>query len=79
MALSVLGHQGMASSVFCSLSTRVSGKHGEQTCGCQRGGGGSGRDGEFGVIDANSSIQSLVLLYSTGNSTQSLGMEHNGR
>ena len=41
--------------------------------------GRSGRDGEFGVIDANSSIQSLVLLYSTGNSTQSLGIEHNGR
>ena len=24
-------------------------KHREETCGCQRGGGGSGVDGEFGV------------------------------
>ena len=27
--------------------------HGEQTCGCQGGGGGSGMDWEFGLIDAN--------------------------
>ena len=27
--------------------------HGEQTCDCQGGGGGSGMDWEFGVIDAN--------------------------
>ena len=24
-------------------------RHGEQTCGCQGGGGGTGRDWEFGV------------------------------
>ena len=27
--------------------------HREQTCGCQRKGGGSGMDGEIGLVDAN--------------------------
>ena len=27
--------------------------HGEQTCGCQEGGGGSGWTGNLGIIDAN--------------------------
>ena len=25
----------------------------QQTCGCQGDGGGSGMDGEFGLVDAN--------------------------
>ena len=33
-------------------------RHGEQTYGCQRGGGRSGMDWELGVIDANYSIWS---------------------
>ena len=28
-------------------------RHGDSTCGCQVGGGGSGMDGEFGLVDAN--------------------------
>ena len=28
-------------------------RHGEQTCSCQRGKGGSGMDGELGLVDAN--------------------------
>ena len=28
-------------------------RHREQTCGCQRLEGGSGMDGEFGLVDAN--------------------------
>ena len=45
--------------------------HGEQTSGCQGGGGGSGVDWEFGV--SRCKLQNLgwisneVLLYSTGN------------
>ena len=32
--------------------------HGEQTCGCQGGGRGSGRTGSLGLIDANYCIWS---------------------
>ena len=32
-----------------NLSTGKKIRHGEQTCGCQEGGGGRGRDWEFGV------------------------------
>ena len=55
--------------------------HREQTFGCQRGeGGGSGMDGEFGVARCKllhlEWISNEVLLYSTGNYIQSLGIEH---
>ena len=36
--------------------------HGEQTCGCQEGGGGNGMDGEFGVVGANCDIGDCVRL-----------------
>ena len=38
-----------------NLCTKQNQTHrpGEQTCGCQRGGGESGMDGEFGASDAN--------------------------
>ena len=59
-------------------------RHGEQTCGCQGEGGRSGMDGEFGVSICKQLghldwISSEVLLYSTGNTIQSLGIEHDGR
>ena len=45
--------------------------HGEQTCGCQEGGGGSGMDWEFGVSRYKllylEWINFKVLLHSTGN------------
>ena len=45
-------------------------------------GGGSGMDGEFGVSRCKllhlEWISNEVLLYSTGNYIQSLGIEHNG-
>ena len=57
--------------------------HGEQTCSCQGGGRGSGMDWEFGVSRCKllhlEWISNEVLLYSTGNAIQSLGIEHDGR
>ena len=52
-------------------------RHGEQTCGCQGGGGGSGMDEEFRVNRCKllhlEWINNEVLLYSPGNCIQSLG------
>ena len=54
-----------------NLSTAKKQTHGlgEQTCGCQGGGGGSGTDWEFG--DSKCKLLHLewisILLYSTGN------------
>ena len=57
--------------------------HGEQTCGCQEGGRGSGRDWQFGVSTCKllhlEWISYEVLLYSTGKYIQSLGIDHNGK
>ena len=57
--------------------------HWEQTCGCQRGEGGSGMNWEFGVSRHKllylEWISNEVLLYSTGNYIYSLGIEHDGR
>ena len=57
-------------------------RHGEQTCGCQGEGGGSGVDREFGVSRCKllhlEWISNEILLYSTGNYIQSLVMEHDG-
>ena len=45
--------------------------HGKETCGCQRGRGGSGMDWEFGAKRCKwlhqEWIDNEVLLYSTGN------------
>ena len=43
------------------LSTEKKQAHrlGNQTCGCQGGGTGSGMDWEFGVVDVNSCIWSV--------------------
>ena len=53
---------------------------GEQTCGCQGVGGESGMDWEFGVSRCKlfhlEWISNEVLLYSTGNYIQSLGIDH---
>jgi len=59
-----------------NLSTKQKHSYGhrEQTC-CEGGGGGSGRDGEFGVSRCKpfhlECIDNKVLLYSTGNYIQS--------
>ena len=57
--------------------------HGKQSCGCQKEGGGSGMDWEFGVGRCKllhlEWKRNEVLLYSTGNCIQSLVMEHDGR
>ena len=57
-------------------------RHGEQTCGCQGGGGGSRMDSEFGVGRCKllhlKWISNEVLLYSTGDYIQSLGVEQDG-
>ena len=54
-----------------------------QTCGCQGERGGSEVDGEFGVSRCKlfhlEWINNEVLLYSTGNYIQSLGIDHDGR
>ena len=53
---------------------------GEETCGCQGGGGGSGTDWEFGVNRCKLLLlewmSNEILLCSTENSVQSLMMEH---
>ena len=58
-------------------------RHREQTYGCQGGRGGSGMDWEVGVSRCKllhlEWISNEVLLYSTGNYIQSLGIEHDGR
>lgn len=56
---------------------------GEQTCGCQGGREGGGIDGEFGGSKCKllhiQWISNEVILYSTGNYIQSLGMDHTSR
>ena len=65
-----------------STEKRQTHGHGEKTCGCQEGGGGSGRDREFGVSRCKllhlEWISKEVLLHSTGNYIQSLVMEYDG-
>ena len=55
-------------------------RHRKQTCGCQGGGGGSGMNWEFGVSRCKllhlEGISNEVLRYSTGNSIQSPGIDH---
>ena len=47
--------------------------HGEQTCGCQGGRGGSGMDWEFGLVDANNYIYNgqAMRSYCTAQGTMS--------
>ena len=57
--------------------------HGGQTCVCQGRRGGRGTVGDFGVGRCRQlhleQTDDGVLLYSTGNSIQSLGLEHDGK
>ena len=66
-----------------STKQRQTYRHGEQTCGCQGGGGGSRMDWEFRVGRCKllylQWMDNEVLLYSTGNNTQFLGIEHDGK
>ena len=58
-------------------------RHREQTCGCQRVGGGGGIDWKFGISRCKllsiEWINNKVPLYSTGNYIQSPGIKHNGK
>ena len=58
-------------------------RHGGETCGCQEGGGGNRMDGEFEVSGCKllhlEWIRNEVLLYSTGNYIQSVGIDHDGK
>ena len=55
-------------------------RHGEQTCGCQAGGGGSGMEWDLRVSRCKllhlEWINNEILLYSTGNYIRSLGIDH---
>ena len=55
---------------------------GEQICGCQGGGGGSGMEWEFAVRRYKllhlEWMRSEILLYSTGSSIASLVLERDG-
>ena len=57
--------------------------HREQTCGCQGGGRECGMDWEFRVSRCEllhfEWMSNEILLYSTGNYTQSLVIEHDRR
>ena len=57
--------------------------HGEQTCVCQGKEGQKRLNGEFGVGRCQllhfKQLGKRILLYSTGNCVQSLGLEHDGR
>ena len=67
-----------------NLSTGKKETHGlgEQTCGCQGGGGESGMDWWFGVSRCQllplEWISNEVMLYSTGYYTSSLAMQYYG-
>ena len=68
-----------------NLSTKQKQTHrlGEQICNCREGGGREGMDWEFRVSKCKllplEWISNEVLLYSTGNYIQSLGIDHDGR
>ena len=54
----------------------------EQTCGCQGGGWGTGKDWEFGVSRCkllHTEWINKVLLYSTGNYIQYPMINHKGK
>ena len=57
-------------------------RHRKQTCGCQRGSGGYGKDWESGIsrckLEYRRWIKNKFLLYSTENYIQYPGINHNG-
>ena len=66
-----------------SIKQKQTHRHRELTCDCQGRAGGSGMDWEFEVDRCKllhlEWISNEVLLYSIGNCTQSLGVEHDRR
>ena len=58
IALSILTVDYKNDDQFGRFKNNIRHGHGEQTCGCQGGRGGSGMDWEFGLVDANYSIWS---------------------
>ena len=58
-------------------------RHGEQTCSCPGGRGGSGLDGKFGVCRCQLLYigwkNNKALLYRAGNATQQSGISPNGK
>ena len=66
-----------------SIKPKQTHRHGEQTCVVMEEWGGIRMDQKFGVdrcklLDLEW-ISNGVLLYSTGNYVQSLGLEHDGK
>ena len=63
------------------MRTRKGHQHREQTYGCQKGGGGVGKDWEFGISGYKQVyiawINNKILLYSTGNYIQYPVINHN--
>ena len=76
---------GISNTAQMNLSTKrkQTHRHRGQTCGCQGGRGGRGMDGEFGVSRYKlfhlGWISNEVLLWSTRNCIQPLGIDHEGR
>ena len=58
-------------------------RHREETCGCQVGGGGGGKEWEFGISTSKLLYigwkNNKVLLDSTGNYIQYPVINHNGK
>ena len=66
-----------------SMKQKQTHRHREQTCGCQRGWGGGGKDWEFGISRCKllytGWINNKVLLYSTRKYIQYPVINHNGK
>ena len=77
----ICGIQSMAKMI--STEQKQYHRRAEQTCDCQEGGRGNGMGWEFGVGRCKllhlEWVSNEVLLYSTGNSIHSLGIEYKGK
>ena len=66
-----------------STTQKQTHRHGERTCSCPGGSGGSGLDGEFGVCRCQLLYigwkNNKALLYRAGNTTQQSAISHNGK
>ena len=66
-----------------NISMRQKQTRREQTCGWQRGGGGEGKDWEFGISRCKlfyiDGVNNKVPLYNTGNYIQYPLINHNGK
>ena len=65
-----------------SIKQKQAHRHRKQTSGCQgEGWEGEGWSGSVGLLDAHylEWVNKKILLYSTGNSMQSPGVNHSGK